>query len=228
MKQGADAARNRSHVLDDILFFGVILVVTVCALPGMSMVELTCGFMLGFWQAFAVSCASLIIASCASFLLGRYFLKDMINQYLESRDMKTTRLFLRSLEERNGLVLLVLFRLMLVPLFVKNYGPSVIKTHFGHFAVAVTLTTPMYAAMLTYAGSRTKTIADLAAGGSTESTITWYEVVPLVASIIAGIVFTYLAYREFVKLSGIPQEETRPLFPDIENTDQTIGKSISA
>ena len=199
----ANNARERAHILDDLLFFGLILVVGVLAFPGLSMIELACGFVLGFTEAFIVSVIAVTSVSFLAFGLGRYFLRSTIAGYLEDSEMHNLKLFLKSIERRNGIVLLTLFRLMFIPLFVKNYGPAVIKTRFVDYAVAVLITTPLYVAMLTFIGSRAKTIAELAAGKASQdaATLNWMEIVPLVVSIVAGIIFTWLAYVEFKQLT---------------------------
>jgi uncharacterized membrane protein YdjX (TVP38/TMEM64 family) len=199
--------------------------VAVFAFPGMSMLELICGFVLGFTEGFIVSLISIVISSVAAFSLGRYFLRDHISAYLDQPD-NTFKIFLKSIEQRNGLLLLILFRLMLIPMFVKNYGPSVIKTDFWTFVVAVIITTPPYVAIFTFLGSHAKSIADIAAGNATgDASLGWTQIVPIVVSILAGIVFTTLAYLEFKQIqerystltppqSGDPgvSEEQRPLF----------------
>ena len=221
----AESARNRGHVLDDILFFVIIVSASICGLPGMSMIEIACGFILGFWEAFLVNFISLVVGGSAAFLLGRKYFKTMINQYLESSDLRTMKLFLKSLEQRSGIILLVLFRLMLIPLFVKNYGPSVIHVQFSDYLVAVLVTTPFFVAMLSFIGSRAQTIADIASRSSLDS-IPWYEYGVLAISIIASLIFTWMAYREFVKLSGMKEEETRPIFPSREGENINQEKFV--
>lgn len=205
----ADQARNRSHILNDLLFFGLILVVGLLAFPGMSMIELACGFVLGFTEAFIVSLTALVVVSFIAFGIGRYYLRGTIRNYLEDSEMHSLKLFLKSVERRSGVVLLTLFRLMFIPLFAKNYGPSVIETRFRDYAIAVLLTTPLYVAMLTFIGSRAKTIAELATGTAAgdSSAIGWMEIVPIVVSVLAGVIFTWLAYIEFKKLSAADADE---------------------
>ena len=225
--KAADAARDRSHVLDDLMFISIMTAIGVFGFPGMSMMELTCGFVLGFEEAFFVTLFAVVGSSCLAFFMGRYYLKDAINAYLASSELHTMKLFLKSIEKRNGVVLLILFRLMLIPLFVKNYGPSVIKTDFLHYLIAVLVTTPVYVAVLTYLGSRAKTIAEIATGGATGgSGITWVEIVPIVVSLAAGVVFTYLAYLEFKKLSGVRDEEERR--PVLDESSDVEGQPIGA
>jgi uncharacterized membrane protein YdjX (TVP38/TMEM64 family) len=224
LASAAESARSRAHILDDLLFFSIIVGGSICALPGMSMIEIACGFILGFWEAFFVNLISMVVGGCLAFFLGRRYFKSMINQYLESSDLKTMKLFLRSLEQRSGIVLLILFRLMLIPLFVKNYGPSVVDVQFTHYLVAVVATTPFFVAMLSYIGSRAQTMADIASRGTLDA-IPWFEYVALIVSIAASLAFTWLAYREFVKLSGIKEEESRPIFPSVEGDAFVIGQA---
>ena len=206
----ADVVRLKSHVYVHILFFAVILILGVCAFPGMSILEMTCGFVLGFDEGMLVSCLGIIFASCVAFFLGRYYLKSHITKYLDQSDKDTLKLFLTSIERKNGIFLLILFRLMFIPFFMKNYGPSVIKTSFLDYFIAVILTTPPYVALFTFMGSQAKSIADLANGTpkAGQHEINWMEVVPVVVSVIAGAVFTTLAYFEFKKLqAGISSSE---------------------
>jgi len=198
----ANEARERSHILDDLLFGTLIALVAIFAFPGMSMIEIICGFVLGFTEGFIVSFISIVVASLSAFGLGRYFLRDHIAAYLDQNNsnVSTFKLFLRSIEQRNGLLLLILFRLMFIPMFVKNYGPSVIKTQFWQFALAVVITTPPYVAVFTFLGSHAKSIADIAAGGGdpkNAASLEWTQIFPIIVSVIAGIIFTTLAYLEF-------------------------------
>ncbi len=207
----ADSARGRSHILDDLAWFGIIFFIGLFGLPGMSMIELTCGFVLGFVEAFILSLVAVTSVSLVAFWVGRFLFRDMLKSYLEEdSDATTFKKALKSIERRNGIGLLVLFRLMFVPLFVKNYGPSVINTKFSDYSIAVVVTTPLYVGLLTFLGSQAKTIADIATGKVTDpsSGFTWIEIAPLVVSILAGIAFTVLAYVEFKKLTAEDGEST--------------------
>ncbi len=204
----ADDIQMHSSALAEVLFFMLIVSVAVCAFPGMSMLELTCGFVLGFRQGFVVCSVSLIVGACLSYWVGRYCLRDHLVAYMEESEAHTFKLFLRSLERRNGVILLMLFRLMFVPLFVKNYGPSILRTSFWHYLIAVVITTPPFAALFTFMGSHMKDIADITNGGdpSTVTSLTWMEVVPIVVSVVAGTLFSVLAYMEFITLKGSEDE----------------------
>jgi uncharacterized membrane protein YdjX (TVP38/TMEM64 family) len=199
----ADEARSRSHVLDDLLFAGLISVVGIFGLPGMSMIELMCGFVLGFAESFILSTVTVLVVSLVAFWIGRYFFRDILKSYMDEEDSSLFKKVLQAIERRNGIGLLVLFRLMFIPFFIKNYGPSVIDTKFFDYTVAVVLTTPIYVVILTFLGSHAKTIADIATGKVADSSsgFGWMEIVPLVVSILAGISFTFLAYLEFRKLT---------------------------
>jgi uncharacterized membrane protein YdjX (TVP38/TMEM64 family) len=204
LSEVSDHARERAHILDDVLFFCLILVVGLCAFPGMSMLQLTCGFILGFTESFIVSVVATIVVSCLAFALGRYFLQDLLRDYLEENDLSTVRKILRSVERQNGIFLQVLFRLMFVPLFVKNYGPSVINTTFLDFSIAVVVTTPIYVGIFTFLGSHAKTLADIATGKVSDDSFSglgWMELLPLILSLVAGAAFTLLAYFEFRRIT---------------------------
>ena len=198
----ADQARSRSHILDDVLFAGLIALVGLFGLPGMTMIELMCGFVLGFLESFILSVVTVIIVSFIAFGIGRYFFRDILKSYVEEEpDTATAKQILKAIERRNGVGLLILFRLLFIPFFIKNYGPSVIETKFVDFAISVIVTTPMYVVILTFLGSHAKTIADIATGKVTDSSsgFGWVEIVPIAVSILAGISFTALAYIEFRK-----------------------------
>lgn len=204
----ADYIQLHSMILADALFFVLIVSVALFAFPGMSMLELTCGFVLGFRQGFFVCTLALIAGACASFWVGRNYIRDHLVAYMAESEAHTFKLFLRSLERRNGVILLILFRLMFVPLFVKNYGPSILRTSFSHYFAAVVVTTPPFAALFTFLGSHMKDIADITNGGdpANATSLNWMEIVPIVVSIVAGTLFSVLAYLEFVTLKGTEDE----------------------
>jgi len=221
----ADNARGRSHILDDLLFFGIIVVVGICGLPGMTMIELTCGFVLGFLESFILSTIAITAVSLAAFGIGRYLFRDILKTYLEEdSDTTTFKNVLKSIERRNGIGLLVLFRLMFVPLFIKNYAPAVINTKFSDFSIAVLITTPFYVSILTFMGSHAKTIADIATGkvAGPESSFGWVEIAPIAISIVAGLGFTTLAYFEFRKLT----QENSSSQPDEQVSLMNAAQSI--
>lgn len=206
LTSAADNARGSAHFLEDMLFFVLLVVVGVCLFPGMTMIELTCGFVFGFKEGFVVNYLGTVVAAMVSFMLGRFYLREKISAYLDSGDSVTFGRFLRAIERKNGVVLLSLFRLMLVPFFVKNYGPSVINTSLVHYTIAVLITTPVFVGLLTFIGSEAKSIADVAAGGS-HVTITWFEIVPVVVSVLAGCVLTWLALVEFRRQELMDEEK---------------------
>lgn len=224
----ANDARSRAHILDDLLFGFVIAIVAILALPGTSMLELICGFVLGFTEGFIVCLISIVLSSIVAFLLGRYFFRDHIASYLnqtsssDGDNPSTFKMFLKSIEQRNGIILLILFRLMFIPMFVKNYGPSVINTSIWHYVIAVMITTPPYVAIFAFLGSHAKSIADIATGGSSAgsngSHTVWTQIVPIIVSVLAGVIFTTLAYLEFRQIQASVhtdddevQQETVPI-----------------
>ena len=194
----------RAHVWDDMLFFSLLVLIGVCVFPGMSVVELTCGFVLGFQEAFILNYTGTVVSAMVSFWLGRYYLKDSIINYFE-----TANKYLNVIERKNGLGLLILFRLMFIPFFVKNYGPSVIQsTSWFNYTIAVLVTSPAYSALFAFMGSEAKSIADVAAGGGShaKSEFNWLQAIPVVLSVVAGTVFTWVAYIEFQSLSSDDEE----------------------
>ena len=220
----ADRARESSSMLEASIFFLLISAAVICAIPGMTMVELTCGFVLGFPEAFLVSVISIIAASSVAFLIGRYFLKDALNQYLEREEMHSVQVVLKSIERRNGVFLLTMFRLMLIPLFLKNYGPSAIKTRFQDFFLALCLTTPVYVGFLTYIGSRAKSIADIATGkargGESSSSISWYELAPLVISLLAALCLGLVAYLEMKTFMTTSESQAQLPFQPVNEEEE--------
>jgi len=225
----ANDARSRSHILDDLLFGFLIATVAILALPGTSMLELICGFVLGFTEGFIVSLISIISSSIIAFLLGRYFLREHISNYLnqtsasDGDNPSTFKMFLKSIEQRNGIVLLILFRLMFIPMFVKNYGPSVINTSIWHYLIAVLLTSPPYVAIFSFLGSHAKSIADIAAGDNEGGDhLVWTQIIPIIVSILAAVIFTTLAYLEFRQIQATTAATTEPTLQEPLAAEEAI------
>ncbi|KAL9181835.1 hypothetical protein ACHAXT_012178 [Thalassiosira profunda] len=191
-------------------FMGVYFVATVCFVPG-SILTLGSGFVfgkaVGLGPGVALATAAVFVGASlgaiASFLLGRYLLRDWVGRKLVEKYS-----IVKALDEalkQNGLKIFLLLRLSpIIPFNAINYIGGVTSVQLNHYSLALIGILPgtvLYVFIGATAGSLTE--SENAVSGP------W-----AIAAIVIGIVFgllavfaaSYYAKREFNKIVAEQEE----------------------
>ena len=181
-----------------ILFISVLICVPLIAAPGLTVIEIAAGFVLGWGEGFGIVLVGTVSGSLVCFQVGRKFLRERIREYFDKNTKFRIILKLIQNNENKKLFILILFRLLFIPLFIKNYGPAILDIDLYTFFLAVIITTPPFAALLTFIGSKAKDIASIVGTGKFEA----WELIPVVVSVSAFLVFSFFIFREWKKLEA--------------------------
>lgn len=183
--------------LTELLFSLVICIAAVVCIPGISIFEIMTGVLFGFGVGFVISYAGVLASACVSFVLGRYLLQHRVAAGLS--EFKFWRK-LNYVIARDGFRMLCLMNCICIPLFVKNYGPSVIPSvTFKSFIISTAIVSAPHVALFTLIGSSaTSFIAVASVSGWKEAGLRfWVEVGGVIVSVVATCILIAWCYRMF-------------------------------
>lgn len=95
------------------------------------------GLLFGLGGGTVLNFIAIVSAACISILLGRTFFRASIRSTISSYDMPWLRRWMRTLErDERSWLFQVLFRFLLIPMFIRNYAPSVLNVPFWKLLLA--------------------------------------------------------------------------------------------
>mmetsp|Transcript_12320 Transcript_12320/g.39429 ORF Transcript_12320/g.39429 Transcript_12320/m.39429 type:complete len:508 (+) Transcript_12320:85-1608(+) len=144
------------------VYYAIFLGLWVTALLPCSILEMVPGYLFGFRVGLAVSVAGKQIGTVLSLILGRFFLKDMIQSKILKRYPKLAALELAVKQE--GFFVIIMIRCAYLPMLIKNYGLACLDIPlFDIWFASVFACTP-FAAMWTAMGASATNLADIFEG----------------------------------------------------------------
>ena len=157
-------AENRGNEKDEdkIAFAVLVFLATVACLP-ITPFELAAGFLF-HWEALVIALPAKVLGCIASFIIGRFFWKDLLRSRLASRPVFQG---FESAIIRSEWKFMTLIRLMYLPQWVKNYAVSILSVRIRVFIVTTTAVSCMYSLAFTYIGlSSEKMVEELQTGNA--------------------------------------------------------------
>ncbi|MEZ6138157.1 MAG: VTT domain-containing protein [Pirellulaceae bacterium] len=163
---------------------GLLIYFAISLIPGTSGKSVVCGWLFGFWQAFAMVELGLTGAAVVSFLGGRFLARDVV----EPKWRRRLRIFRRQFA-LGGARYLLLLRLAHAPFTLINYGAGAIKVPLPAFCWTTLLGILPGTMVFTFAGTRVPSLKIVAEQG------VWSLLdLPLLAA-MTGIVFLPLLFH---------------------------------
>lgn len=198
--------------LTELVFSLAICCSALICIPGVSILMIITGLLFGMGIGFLISYVGLLGSAGASFVIGRYLLQRRVTAGLSEFS------FWRKLNyviSRDGFRMLCLMNCICIPLFVKNYGPSVIPSvTFKNFILSTALVSAPHVALYCLIGSSASSFVAVASvSGWKEAGLRfWVEVGGVILSVIATVVLVTWSYRMFRAIE-LPEEDSIEL-PD--------------
>lgn len=194
------------------LVLGLIIVASiVLLLPFWPPLMIITAMVFGFWRGFCIIYIAMILGAAISFVIGRYFCKQSFREYIDKSDYVSVRRMIRVVEaEDNSFKFMFLFRFMFLPIWARNYAPSLVDVPFLHFIVPVCVHAVMICTIFAFTGEATKDFAQAVdGGGSFFDKMDPKQLTIFAVSLTATVSLSYLAYREYSR--RLAEEDATPL-----------------
>jgi len=188
----------KPSVIHAIVMAVCIVVCAVLPLPILFLFLLVPGLVFGFWLGVLIIFPSLLAGACVSFLIGRYFAQKAIRGCIERGEYPKASRMLHVLEsEEDSLKFLVLFRFLPIPMFIKNYGPAVLRIPFWKLAVSAIPHCFWSAVLFSSLGAVFQGTAEVMREGNKLDwkTLRWQQALIFLASLFAMIAMAVYAWR---------------------------------
>lgn len=197
-----------------LILCAVMVISIVFLIPLWPPLMIVTAMVFGFWKGFLIDYCAMVIGAVLSFVIGRYFLMQPFRDYIEGSDyVRLRRMMVVAEAEGNSFKFTFLFRFLYLPIWIRNYVPSLVHIEFLHFLVSVMVHAVMICLIFATVGSASKDLAEVLAEGQNP----WKKMKPgqiviFVVSATATTALSYLAYREYSL--RLEEEDTKPLVED--------------
>jgi len=204
---------------DAVILCAVIVVSIVLCTPFWPPLMIVSAMVFGFWKGFLLCFCAMVIAAVLSYVIGKWLLKEPIREWIESSDYDGLRRMMSVIEEEdNSLKFTFLFRFLFVPIWIRNYVPSVLNVVFWHFLLSVVCHSVFICLNFALVGSASKDMAEVIS----QEKDPWAEMEPkemitFAVSLTASLLLSIVAYREYSM--RLAEEDAEPLLKD----QSTVG-----
>jgi uncharacterized membrane protein YdjX (TVP38/TMEM64 family) len=200
---------------DAVILCAVIVVSIVLCTPFWPPLMIVSAMVFGFWKGFLLDFCAMVIGAVLSYLIGKWLLKEPVRDYIQSSDHEGLRRMVSVVEEEgNSFKFTFLFRFLFIPIWIRNYVPSVLNVVFWHFLLSVVCHSVFICVNFALAGSAAKDMAEIIA----QEKNPWAEMEPkemitFAVSLTASLLLSLLAYREY-SMRLAEEDEAVPLLKD--------------
>lgn len=182
--------------------WGVIVVCATTVIPILFMLLPLPSMMFGFVPGFWITFFALMTAATLSFLIGRNVAQRPIRAFLVSHGYSQVISALRILEdESESFLLLVLYRFLLMPMFLRNYAVTILKVPLRRLILAAVPHSLWSSCIFAAVGSALKGPAELVRDGHDLEwrRPKWYEVLGIIAACGSALVFSFTASKAYAR-----------------------------
>jgi uncharacterized membrane protein YdjX (TVP38/TMEM64 family) len=145
-----------------IIYFILLMTVwIVCCMPT-TPVELASGFLFGFWRSLIISLIGKTMGSLFAFLFGRFVFHKLVHENI-MRKYKIMKAFKLALDQRPYSTLL-LIRVAVVPIAIKNYGLSILPVQIHHYLICSLIGGIPFTLAWSYFGSASMDLVQIFSG----------------------------------------------------------------
>lgn len=184
------------------LVFGGLIVFGMCFLPfvAVSFMMLN-GLTFSFWIGMATNFAALAVAVSSTFVIGRFLAQERVRRWLVQQRYQQMEQVIKVVEDdRESLKLLVLFRFLPMPLPIKMYGPTLLRTPFWKILLTSLPHNLWMSALFASIGAAFEGTSDLLREGKgfEWGTVRWQQVVVFVLALLSTVgicVYAWFIYK---------------------------------
>lgn len=186
------------------------------------------GLVFGFYGGAVVNFVAIVSSAVISLILGRFFLREPIQRSLEGDAYPQTRRIMLILEDsEESLKFQVLFRFLFIPMFVRNYAPSVLCIPFWKLCVSTLPHSAWISLLFASLGSTFKDAAELMRDGEEldRTALKWQSLLILFVSIAVSAVLAWFAHRKYRE--RLEQEDNEDLRKGRDGIEEAHEKSAA-
>mmetsp|Transcript_69587 Transcript_69587/g.148859 ORF Transcript_69587/g.148859 Transcript_69587/m.148859 type:complete len:317 (+) Transcript_69587:107-1057(+) len=204
---------------------GVVITLSIVVLlPIWPPLCMASGLFFGFCGGSLLNCAAILSAAAVSTALGRSLLREPVRQWLESGDYPRVRRIMLMLEdEEASLSLLMLFRFLFIPMFIRNYGPSALHVPFWKIMLGSVPHSAWISVMLASVGATFQDLAELIREGKEFDfkALRWQQVLVLLVSFFVTCLLAVYAHRQYSQ--RLAAEEAAKLLPGLHEASSAAS-----
>lgn len=191
----------------------LIAILMVVPVPIALIVLVIPGIVYGFWMGYLIVFVSLLIGVTIAYIIGQSLLQEQFRRFLKQGKYERTQRALKILEtDEESFFLLVVYRFLCMPFFMRNYGPTILDIPLWKLVLSSIPHHLWVAFVFTSFGVLFKDTADvLRKDGATGFTnLTWRQIAPSAAALVGSVLASFLGYRIYQRAEG-GSEEHQPL-----------------
>lgn len=199
--------------LTEALILGAVIVVSIVfCTPFWPPLMMVSAMVFGFWKGFLLIFCAMVLGAVLSYVIGSLLMKEPFREYIESSDYHRLRRMMSVIEEEdNSLKFTFLFRFMFIPIWIRNYVPSLLNVVFWHFLLSVLCHSVVMCLNFAAAGSAMKDMAEVIAEEK-DADMKPRDMIIFAVSLTATLLLSFLAYREYS--SRLSEEDAVPLLQE--------------
>eukprot|EP00401_Gymnodinium_catenatum_P018151 CAMPEP_0117517532 /NCGR_PEP_ID=MMETSP0784-20121206/31660_1 /TAXON_ID=39447 /ORGANISM="" /LENGTH=282 /DNA_ID=CAMNT_0005313415 /DNA_START=99 /DNA_END=947 /DNA_ORIENTATION=- len=170
------------------------------------------GLLFGFVKGALMNFVSIFGAAVLSFCIGRLFLRKTVRGWIEGSNPRIHRMMSVMEEEEDAMKTLIFFRFLLIPMMVRNYGPSTLRVPLWKLCVA-SIPHDIWAAIVF--ASLGSTFKDAVRKGRKLDfhSIHWQHGVAFVAAASVSVYMAFYARSKYIGRLAIESEATSLIAP---------------
>lgn len=210
------------------LAWGALMLVSiVCLLPIWVPMCVISGLLFGLAYGTLLNFGAVYGAALVSMVLGRTLFREPVRQWLASVDYPFVRRVFRILEDADeSLKLQILFRFLLIPIFIRNYAPATLHIPFWKFAVSCVPHSLWVSFLFCTMGLSLKDASEALASGEefTLKSMGWQNVSLFGVSLVMSAALSFYAAQKYNEYAGPEGDEIKPS-QDVREKDDPEGGS---
>lgn len=187
----------------------------VCMVPVWVPLCMVAGLIFGIPVGAAHNFVALWTGSTLSVVIGRYFFREPIRERLFDGDFPTSRRLLLILEDENhSLGYQICFRFLTIPLFVRNYGPSILDIPLWKICLGCVPHAIWVSVLFASLGDTFRSVAMLLREGHDVSAdnIKWQSLLIFILSASVTMLLSTYLYMQFMK--KLREEDSQVILQD--------------
>lgn len=182
-----------------VLLGAAIVICIVLPTPLWPPLMIVTAMVFGFWHGFLIIYCAMVLAAVISFGIGRFLMMQSFREYIENSDYRRFKRLISVFEDAdNSFKFTFLFRFLYIPIWMRNYVPSLLKVPFWHFLVSVLAHGVWICMIFAATGTASKDMSEVIAdGGNPWKKMKLRDLIVFGVAATATGILSYLAYREY-------------------------------
>lgn len=180
----------------------VTCIAIVCLTPIWPPLCMAAGMIFGFSWGTLSNFIAIWSAAMISICIGRSVLKEPVQRCVAKGDWKRTRIMMMVMEdEESSIKFMALFRFLIIPMFLRNYGPSTLEIPLWKLGVAAIPHSLWISILFASLGATFQDTAELIRDGkeADSSSLHWQQMAIFCVAFLVAILLSIYAYMKYAE-----------------------------